>query len=414
MPQRSADVRPLSLGNRPLHLLVERQRLSLARSLVAGFVEEIPMYRQLPHEEITGDITRITAHNLSMIAGVFRDRRAPTEAELAPLRSSAARRAQEGVPLNALLTAYHVGARRVWDHLFGDPAPGDLEDVTAASSLILVYTQAVTSAVCDAYLEERERMLSQEQHARHAVLTALLNGDDPATAGPSAGVRISSRYLVLTVEIAPHPDEDRPGTASAVAGRRKLHRATATLDAFASEPALTAFDATGGLALVPLGDCAVDWDAAGELVRDMSRAAGADVRSAAETAAPAGIPAAVTLTQEILDVARSFARPPGLYRLSDVLLEYQLTRPSVATGELAGLLDPLAGSPGLLRTVEVHLGNGLDRRRTAAALHVHPNTVDYRLRRVACLTGLDAADPADLQRIGAALAARRVLAGGRR
>lgn len=401
----SAAMRPLTLGDRPLHLVVERQRLSLARSLVAGFVEEIPMYRQLPHEEITGDITRITAHNLSMIASVFRDRRAPTEAELAPLRSSAARRAQEGVPLNALLTAYHVGARRVWDHIFGDAAPGDLDDVTAASSLILVYTQAVTSAVCDAYLEERERMLSQEQHARHAVLTALLNGEPPG------GVRISSRYLVLTLDIARHPDEDRPGTASVIAGRRKLHRATASLDAFADEPALTALDAGGGLALVAVGESDVDWDAVGDLAGEMSRAAGAAVRVAADTAAPEEIPAAVTLTQEILDVARSFARPAGLYRLSDVLLEYQLTRPSVATGELAGLLDPLADSPGLLRTVEVHLGNGLDRRRTAAALHVHPNTVDYRLRRVACLTGLDAADPAHLQRIGASLAARRALGG---
>ncbi|HEY1178354.1 MAG TPA: helix-turn-helix domain-containing protein, partial [Phytomonospora sp.] len=341
--------------------------------------------------------------------GVFRDRRAPTEAELAPLRSSAARRAQEGVPLNALLTAYHVGARRVWDHIFGDAAPGDLDDVTAASSLILEYTQAVTSAVCDAYLEERERMLSQEQHARHAVLTALLNGETPA--GSPAGVGISSRYLVLALDIARHPDEDRPGTASAIAGRRKLHRATAALDAFAAEAPLTALDAGGGLALVPVGESDVDWGGVGELVADMSRAAGADVRAAAETAAPERIPAAVVLTQEILDVARSFARPPGLHRLSDVLLEYQLTRPSVATGELAGLLDPLAGSPGLLRTVEVHLGNGLDRRRTAAVLHVHPNTVDYRLRRVACLTGLDAADPGHVQRIGAALAARRALRG---
>lgn len=39
-------------------------------------------------------------------------------------------------------------------------------------------------------------------------------------------------------------------------------------------------------------------------------------------------------------------------------------------------------------------------------LHLHPNTVDYRLRRIAVRTGLDPTRPADLPRITAALAAR--------
>jgi DNA-binding PucR family transcriptional regulator len=36
---------------------------------------------------------------------------------------------------------------------------------------------------------------------------------------------------------------------------------------------------------------------------------------------------------------------------------------------------------------------------------VHPNTVNYRLRKVASLTGLDASAAADLPRVSAALAA---------
>ena len=403
--------RPLSLNGTPLHTLVEAGRHALARSLVNGFVAEIPLYRQLPQEEIAGDITRITAHNLSMIARVFRDRDAPTDSELAPLRTSAARRAQEGVPLAALLSAYHVGARRVWEHLFTDACADDVQDVVDASRLILTYTQTVTAAVCDAYLREREHMVSQEQHARHAVISALLRGEPPTAAGSLAGVRLASRYLVLTLDVAAHPDETRPGTGAAIAGRRKIHRLSGELDAFAAEPVLSLLDTTGGLALVPLPDT-VDWAAVGRLVDGMSKAAGADVRAAAELAEPQRIPHAAALTQDVLEVVRAYGRPPGLYRLCDVLLEYQLTRPSMATAELAGLLDPLTANPDLLRTVEIHLGNGLDRRRTAAALHVHPNTVDYRLRRVACLTGLDPADPAHLQRIGAALAARRIRAGG--
>jgi sugar diacid utilization regulator len=49
-----------------------------------------------------------------------------------------------------------------------------------------------------------------------------------------------------------------------------------------------------------------------------------------------------------------------------------------------------------------------DRRATAAAVHVHPNTLDYRLRHVAELTALDPATAHGLQVLGAALTARRL------
>ena len=92
-----------------------------------------------------------------------------------------------------------------------------------------------------------------------------------------------------------------------------------------------------------------------------------------------------------------------------MLLEYQLTRPSDATEELLRLLDPLDRNPDLPHTLEVYLANDLDRRRTAAALHVHPNTLDYRLRRIVELTGLDPSTTRGLQLLGAALAARRLV-----
>lgn len=91
-----------------------------------------------------------------------------------------------------------------------------------------------------------------------------------------------------------------------------------------------------------------------------------------------------------------------------MLLDYQLTRPGVARRELAALLDPLADHPELLQTLEVHLGYDLNRRRTASTLHIHANTVDYRLRRIAELTGLDPARRVDLRHLEAALVARRL------
>ncbi|WP_043635724.1 PucR family transcriptional regulator [Nonomuraea candida] len=396
-------VRPLTLAGCPLHELLDRQIPKLADQLVRGFAERIPVYRRLPQEELDGDITAITRHNLRLISRAFRDRRPPGRSELAPLRESAARRAQEGVPVEALLAAYHLGARLVCEQLFAQAEPDDLDDVLEANRIILRYMEAATAAVCTAYLEERESQLSQEQHAMHATVSALLGGDHAAL----AGVRLAPRYLVLGVAAGRHPDEEGPG--GAVAARRKLHRIRAALQRRAGGPVLPAFDAAGGLVLVPLhgGGPAGEPDVE-ELARAAGKAAGAPVWLAAECAPPQGVPAAARLVEEVLEVVRLFEQPPGAYRLADVLLEYQLTRSSQATALLAGLLDPLLDNPDLLRTLTAYLETGLDRRRTAELLHVHPNTVDYRLRRAVSLTGLDPMDPAHLQRIGAALAARRL------
>ena len=50
----------------------------------------------------------------------------------------------------------------------------------------------------------------------------------------------------------------------------------------------------------------------------------------------------------------------------------------------------------LRRTVATYLDHHRDRRKTATELHIHPNTLDHRLRRARELTGLDLDDPEDL------------------
>jgi len=55
--------------------------------------------------------------------------------------------------------------------------------------------------------------------------------------------------------------------------------------------------------------------------------------------------------------------------------------------------QPLADSRGLLETVSAYFDNGSSIEATARALFVHPNTVRYRLKAAADLTGLTATQP---------------------
>lgn len=64
----------------------------------------------------------------------------------------------------------------------------------------------------------------------------------------------------------------------------------------------------------------------------------------------------------------------------------------------------------LLHTARVLLDHGLDRRAAAAALHLHPNTVAQRVRRLEELTNLNLARPGDLLQLTAALTVARIAA----
>ncbi|WP_207938995.1 PucR family transcriptional regulator [Actinomadura darangshiensis] len=387
------------MAGRPLAAHLRARAPRLTRRVVARLLAELPVYAELPQEEVAGDIAGIVQHSLRQFADVLERRRPAEPGEFGPQRDSAALRAEEGVPLDAILAAYQIGAAMAWEELTAGAEPSDLPAFQEALGYFLDFQRLLVSAVSAAYLEVRQILDSQEHGGRHALMTALLAGD-------TAGHRPAPRYAVLTLVFAAHPDEAGAGQRARIAARRKIRRVRTALDDVADEPALTALDAAGGTALLPFS---AGWDILDDLVARAAEAAGIGIVAAAEITGPEGIPAAVTQTAEIMDLVRRAERPPGLYRLADVLLDYQLSRPSGALAALAALLAPLDGRPDLLRTLERYLAFDLDRRVTGAALHVHPNTVAYRVRRISALTGLDPARPSDLQLLNAALVARRTL-----
>ena len=407
---RGDRVRPLVIGGQPLHQRLASAVPELVSAVVGHLVERSQVYRNLPAEELTGDIVRAVERGIRVFVRVLRTQELATSGELAAVRESAARRAEEGVPLDTVLTAYHLGAQVCADELAGAAVPDDVGDLVQIHGLALRYLQQVTAAVAAGYLTEYEAVCGEEQTARHALLTALLEGGAAERFAARAGIRLPACYLVLSLVLAGHPDEARPDVDANVAARRKLRRLRVELEHQAREPVLSMLSVHGGVALLPCATRVEEVRGASlrrleKVVGRIQKAAGAEVVAAAAVAAPDEVAAAVTLTREVLEVALVFRRPPGLYQLADVLLEYQLTRPSQAREPLAALLAPLDRHPELLSTLRYYVDSGLSRQRTARQLHVHPNTVDNRLRRVVALTGLDATRSTDLARVTAALAA---------
>ncbi|MFB7265068.1 PucR family transcriptional regulator [Streptomyces nojiriensis] len=405
-------------GGVPVHKRLQDAAGALERAVMVRLVERLPVYGTLSAEHLGGDIAKQVTRGIRSFAAVLSTGEMPGQAEAAAIRESSARRADEGVPLEAVVGAYHLGAEECATQVFSTAEPGDLGDVLLVQRQLLAYLRLVSCEVAAGYVQERQTALSDEQVALQSLLSRLLEGGSPQAAADRAGIRLPPCYLVLSIAVGPHPDELVPGMNHAVAARRKLRRLRNELQRQTRGVPLSVLSGEGGLVLIPYETPAADFgrvdrDRVSRLVQQLGRMCGAELVAAAAAAAPEGVADAARLAGEVREVAEASGRGPGLYLLDDVLLEYQLSRPGPARDGLAALLDPLDARPELLVTLRAFLASGLDRRRAAARLQVHPNTVDYRLRKAAEFTGLDAARGADALTLRAALAAHDAVRQGR-
>jgi DNA-binding PucR family transcriptional regulator len=112
---------------------------------------------------------------------------------------------------------------------------------------------------------------------------------------------------------------------------------------------------------------------------------------------PGELAAAYRLCREALGAGRTRGRR-GLHAVADLALAIAVdAQPMLGRLLAAGRLAPLHGDDAfhrlLAETARVYLQHGSRVEPTAAALHVHPNTVKYRIRRLSDLAVFDVATP---------------------
>ncbi|MFB9318201.1 PucR family transcriptional regulator [Cryptosporangium minutisporangium] len=385
---------------------------ALTPAVVAELVDRLPVYASLPSEELRRDIAGVVQRSLRAFARFLRDGVLPTDDDVLALRESATRRAEEGIPLEAVIDAYFLGAQYVLDELTRQTDHRGIASLPALCRLLLAYLRPVTGAVLAGYAQHLSASDSAERGAQQTLLAALLDGKPAAEAADRAGATLPAGYLVLSIDIAAHPDETTPGVDPLIAGRRKLRRLSTELQHVSRGAALTRLSTAGGLVLLPIAGepdslPESEWLRLAGDVEKLRRHCGAELTVGVVAAEPSGVAAAARLATEVREVATAVGRGPGVHRLTDVLLEYQLSRPGPARDQLAVLLAPLAERPELLGTLRAYFACDLDRRRTGTDLRVHPNTVDYRLRKITALTGLDTTPGPDMLLLRAALTAQQ-------
>lgn len=358
----------------------------IARSMLERSRLEVPDYAAYDDPGFAEAAYAHCLDHVNAFLTVARERRPLRGDELAFVRDQAELRARQGVPLDALLHVYRMGHQAIF-HAIVDAAHGTPGGAAAALLLTdrtLGHIDLITTTFTEAYLATRYEMDAGAEAARRALVDRALAGSvDP---GPNGADR--ARALGF--------DPDAPYAVIACvagdAGEQELHSLAARLGR------LDLRDGRPGVAVVRerevVGVLRIADRTATDLREDVRRVLGSGHR------------AGVSLPcRGVGELARGYAEARAILREAGPggvasLLEYTPSRYLTATaGETAlRLIDPRTrraieadaeAAGALTATFLAFLDADLSAPAAAEALHVHPNTVYYRLDKLRRATGRD-------------------------
>lgn len=246
------------------------------------------------------------------------------------------------------------------------------------------------SAISEQVLQRAQR-LGHDLTRPHVMIVGALT-----TAGEPAEPRIYQRSLSLVGDLV-RPYTPRPLSA--------MHRGNiVTMWPIAeNEPgrAIGSGDAAAGLVQRAMGSVA----------RTVDATVTVSAEPAESTASAPTYAEAYRTAKGALDIALRAGRTNTVVRLTDLgviglllQLEDSSQLAAFARRTLGPLLDYDASHhTDLVETLRTYFACRNDRNRAAGALHIHPNTVTQRLRRVEQLCGVELAEPSTTLQFSAAL-----------
>jgi hypothetical protein len=363
---------------------------SLADELTAKIVAGKESYAQSP--VLDHDRLRATVHeNLRTVLVTLRGGAPSLEAAQAVGRL----KAEQGVPLAALLHAFRIGGRFIWDRLVTD----DLDPDTATTLLrkgseVWAVLDAHSGAAAEAYQAALDDRAARDNAARRLMLTSVLDG----TTGT-----ISAAYEILRLL---HLDRHGPLVVVAIEGGEPPRSSLHQLRRLGVESEW--MESAGGC----VGMLALPSEPQATPALAQLGAASARVGMSRTFTSPMDAPKA----RREADIA-VLCLPPSqagthVYGSSPIALLAAVS-PDTAADVVTAVFGPLRSMPAdeqavLLDTLEAWFAAGGSTTEAARHLRCHRNTVLYRLNRVAELTNRHISDPRTCAELYVGLRAARL------
>lgn len=379
---------------------------TVAEEGVAAWAQESPHYGARLD---TRNLYPVMSHNIRLTGRYLvtdLGGEEPDDAELAvrfeSLTSGAQLRAQEGLPISDMVDAHLLVFSILSAAVLEEIGPRSPAEVTAVLQALLRRQRRVTRIAVQAHQDEAASIGADTRAAEQEFVQGMVAGKPDLELAARLGIRPAAAYHVLWFELGESPNERRSDEVGRRAsGRRKARRVHDELRRRFGTDLLVQLEPAGGVALLPATGQTPQPSRVRELLVKLSSVAMASIHAGMVPDAPAAeLPAAVALARDLGVLVRG-RRHPALGLLSELPLEFQLSRDTEARRSLSAMTAALG--PDLLTTLRAYLAHDFNRKRVARELGVHPNTIDNRLARIAELTGADPRTSRGLLLLGSAL-----------
>ncbi len=364
---------------------LERASGALATQSVSRMDEQLPWFRSMPPDQRSW-VTLVAQAGISSFVEWLRSPGSSPKLT-GPVFGAAPRELARTVSLKQTVDLVRVTVDVVESRTHALAAPGEEQ---ALREGVLRFSREIAFAAAQVYATLAENRGAWDARLEALVVDALLRGDSDETLPSRAAALGWASLSPVTVVVG----------RAATAHSDDIHRALQRVARLHHAEVLAGVH--GELLIVVLGGVADAHSLTRPLLAEFGPGPvvlgpsvdGLGVAGRSARAAMSGLRACAAWPQA-----------PRPVHADDVLPERALAGDDDAREALVEqVYRALAGSPGLLQTVETYVGSGGTLEGTARALFVHPNTVRYRLRRAAEICGQAPTDPRGAFTIRVALA----------
>ncbi|QYC45612.1 carbohydrate diacid transcriptional activator CdaR [Nonomuraea coxensis DSM 45129] len=391
----------------------------LADAGAAAIRAEVPTYAAQGggfHADVRDQIVR---HYRAKLA-VLLEERPVTAADIAFVRRAAMRRARAGVPLADYVNAYRIGQRVFWESLVerAGPTPAGREAALSLAVAQMRYCDFASAQAAYAYMEFQQYAAADSVRESRGLLETLLAGGTPTrgrelAAAQAHGLAPDARTPLLVV-VAMLVEAPAPEGAGLDRDAEARHAACAALARTGGNGArtLSVVRQSEIVAVPVLGPGAEAGELCDRLQAVVGSLAGEGIRLAmgvsTPMAGPAQIPQAYQEARAVLDFVPEDGGVAALPRITPfqyLALRADDTARHLVDPRVTALLEEDRARGGVLTaTIRAFAAADLNLRTAAERLQIHPNTAQYRMRRIQQRTGRSLRSIEDLVELLVAIA----------
>jgi sugar diacid utilization regulator len=389
---------------------LEEARDAMASRMIERYRSEIVDYQLAGESFLRDEVYGVTHGLLGSLIEAIRSGEPPPDAAFDRVRSAAARRVHQGIPMESFLHAVRILGQEVWDRVLAladVEAPAEREAALEVAGHVMRFVDDLSTYVAASYSAEAQGASSDRAVLRRDLLDALIAGHGDSERirrlARTLRVRLGESYVVVLMrgaDVGGDEHTELPLTTR-IALRRLVEEARSRLRPPAGT-LLVGMRQGEVVALYPasqateLEQIKQECDAlAGELDDDVA------IGFSSWHAGMAAIAVAYAEARDAVEIALGAGIRGRAVAFNDVLIDHMVRSSPHGDRILDQTIRPLVAydrdrQGDLVKTLRVYLDSGFNLTRSAEALSVHPNTVVYRLKRVKDLSGRDPYDPDDL------------------